>query len=103
MFKTLPRLTLLLLLNISIIGILFLIAPQQLPVTLYKLSLVTLAGFVGYWVDRMLYPYARPHVALQAFSMGAPMPANRDLVFCLCMLRRAIIVAAAMLAMGLGA
>ncbi|MCV2359650.1 putative holin [Paucibacter sp. TC2R-5] len=70
------------------------IAPQQLPVTLYKLTLVTIAAVAGYWLDRGLFPYARPDKV--ARCMG-------DAVIAAAMLRRAVIVAAAMLAMGLGA
>lgn len=66
------------------------LAPQQLPVTLYKLSLVTVAAVAGYWIDRGLFPYARPDQVADELINAA-------------MLRRAIIVAAAMLAMGLGA
>ena len=97
-------------------------APQQLPVTAYKLSLVTLAGVIGYWLDRSLFPYARPD-ALMCSSMldgdSEPGPTlvfgnetvdqelavvrTESLVFGLAMLRRAVIVGCAMLAMGLGA
>jgi Putative 2/3 transmembrane domain holin len=72
----------------------YLIAPQQLPVSLYKLSLVALAAVAGYWIDRSTFPYARPHVVMLT---------GLDLIMAACMLRRAIIMAAAMLAMGLGA
>ena len=100
----------------------YLLAPQQLPVSLYKLSLVALAAVAGYWLDRSLFPYARPDVflALAPFEdadyddAGNPHIANHISLECkpddvllrlmgVCMLRRAIIVAAAMLAMGLGA
>lgn len=69
------------------------LSPQQLPVTAYKLSLVTLAAVVGYWLDRSIFPYARPD---ESSGMGV-------LAFVAAMLRRAIIVGCAMLAMGLGA
>jgi hypothetical protein len=94
-------------------------APQQLPVTAYKLSLVTLAGVIGYWLDRSLFPYARPdsfqeledailvdpddiaHVG--SADVMIPVSGTQDLLFAAAMLRRAIIVGCAMLAMGLGA
>jgi Putative 2/3 transmembrane domain holin len=129
----------------------YLIAPQQLPVSLYKLSLVALAAVAGYWIDRSAFPYARPHaimgscddaaVAQLAYDSycvkaggktfdGKPLPTFADLgaerqgcwqaaavatwhawavdapssdAFAAAMLRRAIIMAAAMLAVGLGA
>lgn len=98
-----------------------LLAPQQLPVSLYKLSLVALAGVAGYWIDRSLFPYARPDLflSLEAFeddesiTVDGPDGTRTELeaqpddallrLMGVCMLRRAIIVAAAMLAMGLGA
>lgn len=95
------------------------IAPQQLPVTLYKASLVSLAGVVGYWLDRSLFPYARPDelmgrgIALPELVPSADGSGNNTLLcegdpyavqaFAAAMIRRALIVSAAMLAMGLGA
>lgn len=68
-------------------------APHQLPVTLYKLSLAVAGCAVGYWADRGLFPYARP-----------------DGDFCepgietaAAMIRRAIIVAACVVSLSLGA
>jgi len=67
------------------------IAPQQIPVTLYKLSLVSLAAAVGYWIDRSLFPYARPDDRLS------------DLQTASAYLRRAIIVGACIVGVSLGA
>ena len=99
-------------------------APQQLPVSIYKLSLVALAAVVGYWIDRSLFPYARPDVFLEMKTEDNRFPPLRPLecddesdscvliarpdeallrVMGICMLRRAIIVAATMLAVGMGA
>jgi hypothetical protein len=109
----LPRLFGLIVLNVILIGILTAIAPQQAPVTLYKLSLVTTAGLVGYWIDRVLFPYARPD-SFQSAIRGidftdrpsisfVSIRKGLELVFAACLIRRAIIVGCAMLAMGLGA
>lgn len=71
------------------------LAPQQLPVTLYKLSLITIAAVAGYYIDRELFPYARPdryqHDPIYEFAFGVAQ------------LRRALIVAACVLAVALGA
>lgn len=110
----LPRLFGLLILNLVLIGVIFAIAPQQAPVTLYKLSLVTLAGLVGYWLDRALFPYARPDqfIEQREFRSGSDHKISfvktiilPDLAwaFSISLLRRAIIIGCAMLAMGLGA
>lgn len=94
MFKlpdfSLPRLSLWLIITIVCTMAIAMIAPHQLPVTLYKLSLVSLAAVVGYWVDRHLFPYARPNETAEAIAGIA-------------MLRRAIVVAAVVIAMALGA
>ena len=89
-----------------------LLAPQQLPVSLYKLSLITSAAWVGYWIDRSLFPYARPDQYLdRPFSPGVscvPMQVGmirvgHHTVFAAAMLRRAGIIAAAMIGVALGA
>lgn len=69
-------------------------APQQIPVTVWKLTIVTLGGLVGYWLDRHLFPYARPHTFLQE-------PVFHRHAFCMAMLRRAIIVGASIIAFAL--
>ncbi len=85
-------------------------APHLLPVSLYKLSLITSAAWLAYWIDRSLFPYARPDAFLiQPFSPGSPMAEfkvvapEHQLAFCLTQLRRAIIIAAAMIGVALGA
>ena len=101
------------------------LAPQQLPVSVYKLSLVALSAVAGYWIDRSLFPYARPDFFLmlgaadpgdgpddepdqgpdgsvQLLVQAAPDTALLQLMG-QAMLRRAIVVAATMLAVGLGA
>lgn len=100
-------------------------APQQIPVSVYKLSLVALAAVAGWWIDRSLFPYARPEFYLEplpklepqgpetaftdvhVLSFSEPvaglLPEHAALLGRAAMLRRAIIVAATMLAVGLGA
>jgi hypothetical protein len=79
------------LLGLAIAGL----APQQLPVTVYKLSLITVAAVAGYYIDRELFPYARPdcyqHDPLMEFAFGVAQ------------LRRALIVAACIIGAALGA
>jgi len=90
-----------------------LIAPHQLPVSLYKLSLVALAGVAGYYLDRSMFPYARPDGYLcvdwrrgtlePEYAADYEVVHGCELAFVAAMLRRAVIVAAAMIAIGLGA
>ena len=86
-----PRLTLYLLLTLALTLFIGLIQPNLLTVTLYKLSLVTLAAWAGYWIDRGLFPYARPHSQPAGYLWG------------LLQLRRALIITAVVLAIALGA
>lgn len=112
----LPRLSVWLIISVLLLAVIALLYPQQLGVSLYKLSLVSMAGVIGYWLDRSLFPYARPdgylahtpenrHNPHQGDHEGADYRVNAGyhVVFAATMLRRAIIVAAAMLAIGLGA
>jgi MFS family permease len=65
------------------------IAPQQLGILAYKGALVAGAIFMGYWADRRLFPFNRPHEHVLN---------SRHAEY-----RRAIIIAACLLAVGLGA
>jgi hypothetical protein len=103
-----------LLLAVTLLIGVWIASPQQLPVLLYKLSLVSLAGVVGYWLDRWAFPYARPdgYLALDWRKVRGGVEGWADhpvafveeygRVFAAAMLRRAIIMTGAMLAVGLG-
>ena len=71
----------------------YVLAPHQLGVSLYKLSLVSLAAVVGYYIDRSLFPYARPDDI--SVEPGIETAAAQ--------IRRAIIVAACIVGVALGA
>jgi hypothetical protein len=91
--KKMPRMFDWMLVTLLLIALIAALAPQQLPVSLYKLSLITMAAVVGYWIDRSLFPYARPdNQSIQPY----------DMIVAAAMLRRAIIVGCAMLAVSLG-
>lgn len=117
-----PRLFWWLVATILLLAVIGLFYPQQLPVSLYKLSLITMAGVIGYWLDRSLFPYARPDSFIVRIKpdqtacdidLSGPdcdckiipweVVDGDGFVFAMAMLRRAIIVGAAMLAIGLGA
>ena len=89
-----PRMIVSTILSILLAIVISQLAPQQALVTLYKFSLVTGAGVAGYYLDRELFPYARPDI----FLVG-----GREIAFAAAQIRRAIIVAAMMLAVGMGA
>jgi len=104
----LPRMTTPSLFGLALLALVALAAPQQLPIIAYKLALVTSAGVAGYGLDRALFPYGRPHVMTpdlaQPRELGEDEVGDRvwDVLYIVAQGRRAIIVAAAMLAVGLG-
>lgn len=115
----LPRLFGWLIATVLLLAVIGLLYPHQLPVSLYKLSLVTMAGVAGYWLDRSLFYYARPDSFIVKVTPNDE-PCDIDLagsceflpwevvdgdgfLFAMTMLRRAIIVGFAMLAIGMGA
>lgn len=85
-----------------------------LAVTLYKAHLMSLGGWGGYWLDRALFPYDRPHQYIEPESddvfadstLGDPATAELAVAssgFHLAMLRRAVVVGACLVCVGLGA
>ncbi|MDD2722205.1 MAG: putative holin [Gallionella sp.] len=111
--KPLPRLTGTILITLLLLLAVGLLAPQQLAVSLYKLSLLSMAGVAGYWLDIALFPYARPDTYLVnpdyrnarpvIGDANCPVVMGYRLTFAAAMLRRSIIVGAAMLTSALGA
>lgn len=111
-----PRLSVWWLIAIVFLALIYHVAPQQLPVVLYKLSLLSLAGIAGYWLDRHLFPYARPDGYLNSAdwrewisrrgksSFGPDFCVAKGYVlpFCAAMLRRALVVAACVVGVALG-
>lgn len=85
-----PRLTVYLLVSVALTVLIACLQPTLMPVTLYKFSLVALAAWAGYWIDRALFPYSRPHMLRGSDKNAAA-------------LRRAVLVAAVVLAIALGA
>lgn len=84
-----PRLTFWALITVLLLIALYLIAPTKIAVVLYKAALVTGGAVLGYWIDRALFPYARPDQTRAAHQPWAG-------------LRRAIIVLACVLGLTLG-
>lgn len=95
----------------SLLALLVMFRPALLSTTLYKLVLITSAAWLAYWLDRWLFPYARPDAFLDdAWGLGAPPQAKdypidplRMQAFVWSMARRALIVSAAMIAVAWGA
>lgn len=106
-----PRMLVCLLLAVALAAVVALISPQQVPVAAYKLALVTMGGYLGYWLDRWVFPYARPDGYLcrnwQGEQPGKADEADHGVVpgyeqvFSAAMLRRGIIMLAVILAVGM--
>ena len=108
----LPRSTVWLVVAGLLLSVVALVSLVQLPVVLYKAALVALAAVLGYWIDRGLFPYARPDGYLERdWRLGTTEPeGDADFpvvmayrkVFVAAMLRRAIVVAAVVIGLALG-
>lgn len=104
----LPRLTSFAIITLILTAAIALLAPHLLSVTLYKLSLVTLAAVLGYWIDRAVFNYMRPHELLEQYELNSswddPDRAVWDRIqAAIATIRRAIIMAAVIIAISLGA
>ncbi|MBU9260533.1 putative holin [Burkholderia multivorans] len=116
-----PRLTVWLVASI-VLAILAYVTRQSDPllsVTFYKAHLMSLGGWGGYWLDRLIFPYARPHEfvpttdPVEVDMAGAELteweceialdPRVHAELFKAASLRRAIIVAASLICVGLAA
>lgn len=97
-----PRTSLCALLAIALLVAVWLVSPAQLPIVLYKAALASLGGVIGYFLDRVFFPYARPDSYLvYDWRLGSTEPeGNADFpvapdhmpAFCAAMQRRALIV-----------
>ena len=74
--------------------------PPQLGVLLWSLTKLSTAAYLGYWVDRSIFYYARPGSLTVKFD--DEIQPKLAAIACQFMIRRAIIMAATILALGLG-
>jgi len=109
----LPRTTVWALVAVLLLLGVLAVAPVQLPIVLYKAALVAVAAVLGYWIDRGVFPYARPDGYLvndwrdgdlyrTGEDVSHPVVVGYEIVFLGAMLRRAVVVAAVVLALALG-
>lgn len=111
-----PRLTGWLLFSLLLLAIVAVVAPQQIGVHISKLAQVTQAVVLAYWIDRAVFPYARPDSYLTTqdwrefiaaygpsdATANFPVAAGYTMLFAACMLRRAIVMLAVVLGVCLG-
>lgn len=108
----LPRTTTWLVFAVLLLCVIALISPVQLPVVLYKAALIAVAAVAGYWVDRVLFPYARPDGYLNRDwrygtdeperAVDFPVVDGYLVVFAASCLRRALVVTSVVIGLALG-
>lgn len=101
------RMSLWLWVTLALVAVVAIVAPLQIMVMLSKLVLVTLAAWLGYWIDRAMFPYARPHEFLDDSKEEKAEATQgvlevKGVAFEWCMMRRAVVVVGVMLAVSLG-
>jgi len=92
MKKLWHRMHLLLLITLALLYVVWLLKPDQLGIVAYKLALLLTSAWAAYWGDFLAFPYARPHKWLVE---------GHHLIGAFCMLRRAIVIGAFVVAMAL--
>lgn len=92
----LPRMVHWIVLALLLLAAIAMLSPQQLPVILYKCAQVSIFTVLGYWIDRSLFPYARPHTFEHSPSDTG------SYIGAICMVRRALIIFAVVLAGSIG-
>lgn len=107
-----PRNSLFLILAAVLLAAIAVLSPVQLPVVLYKAALISLAAVLGYWLDRALFPYARPDSYLERdWRLGTDEPegdadyrvaSGYERAFTAAMLRRSIVVGCVVIGVALG-
>lgn len=108
-----PRNSLFLVFAVLLLAVIAVVSPVQLPVVLYKAALIALAAVIGYWLDRALFPYARPDSFLwRDWRKGTDEPegdvdfpiakADYMAAYCVAQLRRAIVVGCVVLGVAAG-
>lgn len=80
-----------------LVGIISYFKPDEIPVLVWKISLLSLAAAMGYWVDRSAFPYGRPD-QLVDLRGDDNWSTGEALVFGVSMIRRAMIMSAFMYA-----
>lgn len=89
---------------VMMLGLVASVAPDQLGVTIAKVSLVTLGAIAGFYIDKAVFPYADP----DTFKDLADTEADEDIRIAYmdsldtAAIRRSIIVAAAIIGVCLG-
>lgn len=79
----------LLLLCVIALAVVVWMVPAKLGLTLYGFGKMAGGVYVGYWFDRLLFPYARPHT-LEGIAQGAACK-RRAIIVCACVVAAVLI------------
>ena len=96
-----PRMTWWMLVTAAMVLLIYHLTPQNVPVLLYNTAQLTLGGILGYRLDVGIFPYSRPG---EVKNLRGSLADDDGVLhyYAMCMLRRAIIVAACVIAIALG-
>lgn len=72
--------------------IVFIFNPADIMVAIWKMGLVSVSPFLGYWADRTMFPYARPDQLIANFYSDSQWTDAEALVFSGACLRRALVM-----------
>lgn len=107
----LPRFTTLVILTLILLAFLAYTQPQLIGDDINKVSLATLGALLGFWVDSIALPYARPDgylialdwrkVAKREGAADFPIAQGYELVFALSCIRRLLAMGFGMLVLGM--
>lgn len=107
----LPRFTGLIILTIVLLAFIAYLKPELIGGDLHKLSLNMLGALSGFWIDMRAFPYARPDGYLTAIcwrtvekregAANFSIASGYEIVFAVCLLRRALMMVGGMLTTGM--
>jgi hypothetical protein len=87
-----PRMAVWSVLAIVLVAVNYQINPDQFGLMIWKLNLVAIALVLGYYADRELSPYARPHEFLSCGDANPRAAMSRAVLFGFIQISRAIVV-----------
>jgi len=88
------------LIALSLLGYIFMTSPDiKFPLVLHKLSLVSIAAVVGYFLDVILFPNFRPHDWAKTYEHRIK---GDDKVVAAILIRRAVVIVGVILGVSMG-
>lgn len=79
------------LVSILLLVVIYFLQPQQIGILFYKTFFIFWGAAVGYWIDRWLAPYNRPHMESNTWPAWVA-PMRRTAIVCFTMISFALAV-----------